>query len=188
MTAVGPRVEGPVESRDWPKELLARAVGPGRERRIFGYDVERDLAKNYAFSDALLLGLTGELPDEARARSFAIALTFASAMSVGEAPMHAAVLSRVCGVRTGGILAVAMIALGEYVDTLLRRMEPLFGSEPPGAQLPDDLRCRDDDERQSVRELRSLLDGILDVPLLAIDIGREAAVVCVLRADRMGYC
>ena len=182
MTRIAPSAGGPVESREWPKELLARAIGPGRERRIFGYDVERDLAKNYAFSDALLLGLTGELPDVPRARGFAIALTFASAMSVGEAPMHAAVLSRVCGVRTGGILAVAMIALGEQVDTLLRRMEPIFGADPAGAALPDDLLARDDDERQSIADLRSLLDGILDVPLLASDIGREAAVLCVLRA------
>jgi hypothetical protein len=173
---------GPVESREWPNELLAHAVGPGRERRIFGYDVERDLAKHYAFSDAMLLGLIGELPDEARAQSFAIALTFASAMSVGEAPMHAAVLSRVCGVRTGGTLAVAMLALGEHVEALLRLMEPMFAPETAGAPLPEELRCRDEDERASVSQLRELLDGILDVPLLASDLGREAAVVCVLRA------
>ena len=126
-------MSGPVESREWPNTLLARAVGPGQERRIFGYDAERDLAKHYAFSDALLLGLTGELPDEPRARAFAIALTFASPMSVAEAPMHAAVLARVCGVRTGGTLAIAMLALGEQVESLLRRLEPLFAPGSAGA-------------------------------------------------------
>jgi hypothetical protein len=173
---------GPVESREWPDQLLARAVGPGRERRIFGYDVERDLAKHYAFSDALLLGLTGELPGEARARAFAIALTFASPMSVAEAPMHAAMLARVCGVRTGGTLAVAMLALGEHVEALLRLVEPMFASGAEAAPLPEELRPRDDEERRSVAQLRDLLEGVLDVPLLAGDIGRDPAVVCVLRA------
>ena len=187
---------GPVESRTWPDALPARAVEPGPYRRIFGYDVERDVAKHYAFSDSLLLGLTGELPDDARSRAFAAVLTFASAMSVRDAPMHAAVLSRICGVRTGGILAVALLALGEHIDALLRRLEPLFADAPVDDaavddaavdnaavdELPAGLNARDDDERRSIANLRELLGDGFVVPLLAKDLGLEPALLCVLRA------
>ena len=50
---------GPIEAREWPSELSARAVSDAGERRLFGYDVESDLARHYAFSDTLLLALTG---------------------------------------------------------------------------------------------------------------------------------
>src|SRR6476661_1678553 len=110
---------GPVESRAWPAEMPARAVSTAGTPRLFGYDVEGDLAAHYRFSDTMLLALTGELPEGARSRAFDAVMTFASAMSVAEAPIHASMLARTCGVRTGGTLAVGILSLGEHADQAL---------------------------------------------------------------------
>lgn len=170
---------GPIEAREWPSQLSARAVSDTGERRLFGYDVERDLARHYAFSDTLLLALTGELPDEARSRAFAAVLTFASAMSVAEAPIHAPVVARLCGVRTGGILAVGAIALGEQADALLVTIGSALDSEHV-TELPPELRARDAAERDSVARLREAIG--VDVHALAADPSRDVAIVAVLRA------
>jgi len=171
---------GPIETRDWPSALSAHAVSDAGERRLFGYDVERDLAQHYAFSDTLLLALTGELPDEPRSRAFAAVLTFASAMSVAEAPIHASVLARVCGVRTGGVLAIGAMALGEHVDAQLRSIGAALDSEV--VELPPELRAHDVTERASVERLRSAIGAGLDVSALAADPSRDVAIVAVLRA------
>lgn len=173
---------GPIEQREWPTMLDARAVSTsGGERRIYGYDVERDLARSYAFSDTILLALTGELPDDETSRAFATVLTFASAMSVAEAPIHAGVVARLCGVRTGGVLAIGTIALGEHVDTLLRTIGAALDPPSPAA-LPAALCARNSDDRASVAHLREALDAALDIPVLALDPSRDVAVVAVLRA------
>jgi hypothetical protein len=172
---------GPIEAREWPSALSARAVSDAGERRLFGYDVERDLAQHYAFSDTLLLAHTGELPEEPRSRAFAAVLTFASAISVAEAPIHASVVARLCGVRTGGILAIGTIALGEQVDTLLVKIGAALdaGAE---AELPPDLRAHDESERASVASLREAIGAGFDVPALAADPSRDVAILAVLRA------
>jgi hypothetical protein len=173
---------GPIEQREWPSQLLARAVGiDPMERRLHGYDVERDLAKNYGFSDTLLLALTGELAADATAHAFGAALTFASAMSVAEAPVHAAVVARLCGVRTGGILAIGTIALGEHADTLLRAIGTALDNSS-ARELPLELRAHDATERASVGHLRAALGPSFHVPAFAMDPSRDVAVVAVLRA------
>ncbi len=172
---------GPIESREWPRALSARAVSDAGERRLLGYDVERDLAQHYAFSDTLLLALTGELPDEARSRAFAAVLTFASAMSVAEAPIHAPVVARLCGVRTGGVMAVGAIALGEHADALLVRIGAALDSEAL-AELPLELCAEDASERESVARLRAAIGADLVVPALAMRPSRDVAIVAVLRA------
>lgn len=173
---------GPIEQREWPSELLAHAVATnGTERRLHGYDVERDLARNYEFSETLLLALTGELPADATSHAFGAALTFASAMSVAEAPVHAAVVARLCGVRTGGVLAIGTIALGEHVDTLLRGIGAAL-DDSSTRELPIELRAQDAAERASVGHLRSAIGPSLDVPFLAMDPSRDVAIVAVLRA------
>jgi hypothetical protein len=179
MSAEG---DGPIEQREWPTELLARAVSSdARERQLCGYDVERDLAKHYAFSDTILLALTGELPDEARSRAFAAVLTFASAMAVAEAPIHASVVARLCGVRTGGVLAIGAIALGEHGDALLRAIGSALDSGSP-TELPENMRSVDAFERASVERLREAIGVSFDVPALRLDPSRDVAVVAVLRA------
>lgn len=171
---------GPIEAREWPSELSARAVSDVGDRRLFGYDVERDLAQHYAFSDTVLLALTGELPDEQRSRAFAVVLTFASAMSVAEAPIHASVLARVCGVRTGGVLAIGAMALGEHGDALLGTIGAALEGEL--AELPSELRARDAADRDSVERLRTALGAGFEVRALAADPTRDVAIVAALRA------
>lgn len=172
---------GPIENRQWPSELSARAVlDDNNGRRLFGYDLESDLAVNYSLSDVLLLAITGEIPDEPRLRAFQVALCFATGMPVAEAPVHAAVVGRLCGVRTGGVLAIGAIALGEHVDTLLAAIGGALETECP-VELPPSLRARDTADRAAVERLRAALEDF-DVPVLRMDPSRDVAVVAVLRA------
>lgn len=173
---------GPVESRQWPNELTARAVSTSETPRLFGYDVEADLAMHYRFSDTLLLSLTGELPDDTRAKGFERALIFASAMSVAEAPIHAAMLARTCGVRPGGTLAVGMLALGEVSDGILSVIGGALDDATCDGPLPPELAAQDDGMRASVARLRALVEPHLDVPAFRRDPSTIVALVAVLRA------
>ena len=58
-----------VDKQEWPDTLAAHVVDDceGAPPRIHGYDVESDLARHYPFSTTVVLALTGELPDGARA-------------------------------------------------------------------------------------------------------------------------
>ncbi len=172
---------GPVESRAWPDQLPARAVSTSPTPRLFGYAVETDLAAHYRFSDTLLLSLTGELPDDARSRAFEVALTFACAMSVSEAPIHAAMLARTCGVRPGGTLAVGMLSLGEVSDQIVRAIGTSLDEPMTSGPLPKDLSAEDDHTRASVSRLRALVEPHLDVPALRRDPTIVVALVAVFR-------
>ncbi|AKU95926.1 hypothetical protein AKJ09_02590 [Labilithrix luteola] len=169
---------GPIESRTWPKELTAHAVDDGSARRLHGYDVEQDLARFYRFSDVLYLSLAGDLPDDVQSRAFEVALTFASVMSVGSAPVHASVLARLCGCRTGGVVAVGALTMGEHVDALVHGIgEILEGTGP----LPEELRAKTNEERASVARLAAATAG-LPIPALGWDPSLDVALVAVLRA------
>jgi hypothetical protein len=174
---------GPIDSREWPRELLAHAISPAPGPRLFGYDVERDLAAFYRFSDVIFLSLIGELPDEACSRAFEIALCFAAPLSVADAAIHAAVLSRLCGARPGGVFSTAGLTLAEHASNILEMANDVLASRESAASgpLPPELRAADDGERASVASLARLLDGVLDVPVLAEDPSRDVALVGVLR-------
>jgi hypothetical protein len=169
---------GPIDSRTWPARLETHAVDG---RRLFGYDTERDLAVHHRWSDVVLLSLVGDLADDARARAFEIAMCFAATMPAAEAPIHAAVLGRLCGVRTGGVLSTAVLTLAEHATALLAKIDA-HDAHPAGAELPPELQAPNDAERESVAALRAVLGGTLDVPLLAHDPARDVAIVAVLRA------
>lgn len=175
---------GPIDSRTWPHELDAHAVSPDHERRLFGYDVERDLAAFYRFSDLIFLSLIGELPDEARSRAFEIALCFAMPVSVADAAVHAPLLARLCGARPSGVLSVAGLVVAEQATAMLVATNAALEAIERGnsSALPADLRAASDQERASVAALSSMLAGVLSVPVLAGDPNREAALVAVLRA------
>jgi hypothetical protein len=171
---------GPIDSRTWPKELIANAVTVGPHPRLFGYDVEGDLAAHYRFSDLIYVSLTGELPDDARSRAFEVALCFAAPLSVREAPVHAAVLARLCGARPGGVLSVAGLTLAEHAGTFVALVNDVL--ETRSGELPPELQAQDEDERAAVASLVRLLDGVFDVPVLRADPSREVAIIAVLRA------
>ena len=176
---------GPIDSRTWPRELDAHALPPGPEHRLFGYDVERDLAAFYRFSDLVFLSLVGELPDEARSRAFEIALCFAAPVTIANASVHAPVLARLCGARPGGVLSAAGLVLGEEASAIVARANDALEARqaaPQSVELPGELRAADDAERASVASLAELLHGVLDVPTLRADPSRDVALVAVLRA------
>ena len=170
--------KGPIESKEWPKQLRATAISPDSPPRFFGYDVEGDLARHYSFSDTIYLALKRELPEERIGAAFGSILVFASAMSVARAPIHAAALARLCGVRIGGVLAVAATSL---VEDVAARFDALDACVRSGKVTPD-LEAASDEERASVARLKTLVDGKIDVPLLAANPGRELAIVAVLHA------
>jgi hypothetical protein len=174
---------GPIDSREWPKQLDAHAVTPGSERRMFGYDVEGDLATHYRFSDVVFLALTGELPDAARSRAFDIALCFAMPVSIADAGVHAAVLARLCGARPSGVLSVAALVLGEQASALVgSASDVLIALEKREIErLPDAHCAASDAERASVAALAAKLNGVLDVPVLQADPSRELALLAVFR-------
>lgn len=175
----------PIESRAWPDRLPARAVFENPdERRIHGYDVERDLARHYGFSDVLLLSLTGELQDDGRRRAFGIALNFASAVSVASAPIHAAMLARLCGCRTSGVLSVATMALAEPIEETFARVDEMLRALDEGERIawPDDFRAQGASERASVTRLSTLVGDAVSVPAFSFDPSREIALIAVLRA------
>ena len=167
---------GPLESSPWPSALEAHAVSLEGEIRLHGYGVESDLAAHYRFSDLLYLAVKGELPDDRRSRAFEVALIFALPLSVAEAPIHAAALARICGARQGGVLSVAGLSLAERAsDTVGRYLPTLTGHVvPPAAEDLSEAAAA------SVARLRALLEGVIDVPLLAARPSRELALLAVL--------
>ncbi len=165
---------GPLESAPWPDALEAQAISTTDGTRLYGYDVESDLAAHYRFSDLVFLAIRGELPDEQRSRAFEIALMFSLPVSVGEAPIHAAALARVCGARPGGVASVASLALAETLGSAVRAALPVLRgaseSVMPGSS----------EDAASVNRLRALLRDVLEVPLLSKAPPRELALLAVL--------
>jgi hypothetical protein len=172
--------KGPLESRAWPTQLEAFAVTPGSEPRLMGYDVEGDLARAHRFSDLLFLAVAGELPEPPVSRAFEIALVFLLPLSVAHAPVHAAALSRICGARTSGVLSVASLSLAEDASEIFLRCRAVL--EQPMTTLGSEHGSSSAEETASVTRLTTLLDGVLDVPLLAQGPGRTLALLAVLWA------
>jgi hypothetical protein len=181
---------GPFESHTFAERLVARAVQPGPAPRLHGYDVEADLARHYSFGEAVLLALVGAPPDRATGRAFETTLLFLGAVSVAEAPVHAAVLGRLCGTSASGALGAGAIALCEQARFALEHRADLLawlaadaGPDPAPASLPEACRARDDDDRASVARLLATLDG--EGPAcraLSLDPSPEAALLAMLFA------
>jgi hypothetical protein len=168
---------GPIESHPWPTELEAFAVdASGASPRLHGYDVESDLARHYRFSDIVYLGLVGELPDDARSRAFEIALSFLVPMSVAEGPIHAAALAGFFGSPPSGVLTTAAVTLADDAADVIEASASIAG------ELPEALQATSDAERASVARLRDLVEGLVDVDVLARNPRRDVALLAVLRA------
>lgn len=165
--------DGPVEKHVWKEQLEAHAVEAGDEPRLFGYAITSDLAQHHSFAHFLLLALTGELPDDALAKTFETALFFAANVSVADAPVHATVLARLCGARTGGVLAVGTTAIGEHVESAIERA---LVSLTNGA-LDDTQRATSDVEKARVEDFRARV-GVTWPDGASLD----TAVIAVLRA------
>lgn len=186
MTGVSRRsvAPGPLESASFPDQLTARVVTPGDRPRIAGYDVESDLARHYAFSDILLLSLTGELPDARESAALTIALGFLAPVSIAHASTHGASLARLCGATTSSIIGVGCIGLAEQARVLVHEhLSLLAWLEENDGPLPQQYRASSEEERASVERLRQALSFAgFDRIDLSPNPTREAALVMLLFA------
>jgi hypothetical protein len=183
MSAERRGLRGPIDDAEWPNKLTARVVAPGPRPAIHGYDVEGDLARHYSFAETVLLALTGALPTAEQGRAFEIALQFAAPAPINEAPTHAAVLARICAGTTSSILGTAAIALAEQGRVLVSDhrawIELLSGRI---TTVPPEHRAASEDDRAAVERLRGAIHDKVDIPALAWDVSRAAAVVATLYA------
>jgi hypothetical protein len=171
-----------VEDHPGPPHLTAHVVDPGPPSRLHGYDVEGDLACHYNATAVTLLTVTGELPDDAKTRAAATALSFWAPAPITEAPAHAVSVARLCGATNSAMIGIGAITLAEQVNDLLRRHRDTRAwladakATPPVVAL-----AADDEERTAVDRLRSSLRHLaVEVAALAHDLNREAAILAVL--------
>jgi hypothetical protein len=176
---------GPLDVVPWPTQLKARVVSNGAERRIHGYSVENDLAKNYSFTETILLGLTGELPTAEQARAFDVALTFMAPITVAEAPTHAALIARVCVATTSTLSGTAAIGLAEQSRFDLTRYGAFISwLNAPTTEFPADFAAPSLGERVRVSALKNALvarNGVMPAHL-DHDLDETAAIIAVLFA------
>jgi len=174
---------GPLDLGPWPDKLTARVVTPGPRPAIHGYDVEGDLARHYSFAETVLLSLTGELPTPGQGRAFEIVLQFAAPAPINEAPTHAAALARICSGTTSAIQGTAAVALAEQARCLVADHAAWLEALGAGVvRVAPEYRAASDEERASVGRLRAALEGFLDVPELAHDVSRAAALLATFWA------
>lgn len=153
-----PALRGPLETETFPDRLSARVVEPGPVPRVHGYDVEADLALYYRGSDLVLLSLTGELPSPAASAGFEVASMFLAPITVAEAPVHAAVLARLCAAPSSSIAAVAAIALNQQARAVVAEHAGLFEWLRSGeGELPAPFRSEDGEQAESVARLICVL-------------------------------
>lgn len=133
---------GPFDRERWPERLAARVVSPGAAPRLHGYDVAADLARHYGIADVAWLALCGELPDDAQRAAFSTALVLLAPTHLGQAPAHAAFLSRLIGALPAATVGVAAAGLGELARTERNALAPWLAWLDANSDRDDD----DDDD------------------------------------------
>ena len=185
MTAGRP--PSPLDCRTEPARLTARVVDPGPPARLLGYDVEADLARHYGFVHVVGLLSSGELPEPGAARALDIALSFLAPVSVGDAPGHVGILSRVCGVRFAATLGLAATTLAEEAAFVLEEhaewLDWLAAPADRRAPAPARFLAATEEDRASVARLRTALDAApFAAPGLSVGPARTAGLLAVLAA------
>lgn len=167
-----------------PETITARVVTPGDRPRVLGYDVQGDLARYYRFPELVLLAATGQLPSEPLGRAFDVALQFLAPVSVAEAPVHAAVLTRLCGASGSSVISAAVVGLAEQARHFMNGKAGLIAwLEGRTQDMPPACRSADEADAEAVGRLREALASTglmvrgLDAPL-----GLGPALLAVLHA------
>ncbi len=154
---------GPIETAPSPSAITARLVSPGARPRLAGYDVRGDLARHYGVAELISLSLRGELfAEEPERRAMEVLLWCLSPITIAEAPAHAGSLARLVGAAPGAVIGTAALTLGEESRSLLEAHADALAWISAGATgaVPEPARARDDEEREAVRELFTLLGDV----------------------------
>lgn len=181
---------GPFEDGTWPERLRAVAVTPPPHPRLHGYDLEGDLSHHFSLAEIMLLALTGEAPDEAAGRAFEVAMIFASACSVNEAPTHAATLARTMGapaanaVQAGFLIGceAARAAIDDHQELLQWLRDGRVGPLPPCARATED---RDGDVPEELCRAMGAVAADLGPPAGSSRLAALISIMwaCGLRSD-----
>jgi hypothetical protein len=176
------RPTGPIEEYPWPDRLRAHVVTPGSEPRVHGYDVERDLARHYRFADVMLLALVGRLPSDEQFEAFDTAMSFLAPVPITEAPTHAAVLARICGAQSSGVIGTAAVALAERARSIVSNSAGLLEwLREPSGPIPPRFLATTAQDCDAVDRLRTALTARkVHVPQLQHPFTRESALVATL--------
>lgn len=109
---------------------------------------------------------------------------FLSPACVNEAPVHAAVLARLCAGSDAAVVGTAAVGLAEQSAWNVQEHAAMLAWLETGASPPPTASiAQTDDERLSVNRLREALGSSgLVVPALEHDLGRTPALLATLHA------
>lgn len=178
---------GPFEELDWPDHLTAMVVESTPRPRLHGYDIEQDLARHYTLAESMFIALVGRAPTRGQGRAFEIALMFASACPVNEAPTHTAILARSIGAPVSSALGAGLLVVCEATRAevtrqadLLHWLEHIDERAQPGTP-PACAREADDRDAEAVAQIRELLDHVDTQDMIPPHgLSRTAAVLTVM--------
>jgi hypothetical protein len=127
---------GPFDREAFPERITARVVEPGADARIHGYHVAGDLARHHGVADLLWLALRGDLPTEGQRAALEVACVLLAPVHLGQAPSHAAYVSRISGAPAGATLAIGAVGLGELVRQERETLAPWTAWLERGGAVP----------------------------------------------------
>jgi hypothetical protein len=112
---------------------------------------------------------------------FDVAMKFAAASPVNQAPAHAAVLSRLCGGDASAVASTAAIALAEQARALTASLTSWIAwLTSPAGELPNEALAVHESDHDAVSRLRVALPEAPEV--LSQRLSRDAAIVACLHA------
>lgn len=175
---------GPFDREAWPEKLVANVVEPAEVPRVHGYAIDAIAPRGIA--ELAWLALFGELPTAEQREAFEFAAVLLAPLHVGDAPTHAAMISRIGAAPPTTTLAIGAIGLGELVRHELAQLGPwlaeLRAAEAKRA-LPDPFTlpavdARDDvardraptDETRALQHAAAKYRALPDVPLARVAI------------------
>ena len=116
---------------------------PGSPHRIRGYATIEDLGAHYDFAESMLITLGAPPPDEAIGAAVNLALVALGAISVADAPVHAASLTARFGSPPRVSLALGMLGLAEQAQaTVCGTLRDDTPSNALWQALPETVRSR----------------------------------------------
>jgi hypothetical protein len=174
-----------LDDMEWPTQLVARAIEPdATDDHLHGYAALGDLAQRVSFADTIYLALTGELPDTRSAALFGLALFSFATPSVGEAPTHLAIVTRLTGSPFASALGAALATASDAARHLMTtHSELLRWLDAPIDALPDVARGATDPWVAALIERVTSIDATVDG--LRAEMTKDAARIALLHAAGM---